>query len=352
MESRPNNRKNLEMINLYSDTQTRPTPEMRQAIMAAPVGDEQKDEDPTVNRLLAMVAELLGKEAALFLPSGTMCNLIAVKTHTRPGDAMLVDRQGHILRFESGGAALASGVMVEQLPGVNGRFTPDDVLAAIPERSHYDPVPRLLCVEQTHNLGGGSIWPLDQLQAVAGVAHENGLAVHMDGARLMNAVVATGIAAHSYAESCDSVWIDFTKGLGAPVGAALAGSAGFIERARRYKHLFGGAMRQAGIIAAGCIYALEHHVERLQEDHENAQILANGLREMAGVEILKPVETNMVYFDTSGAGMSADDFLQRIEQRGVRMGSTGHGIRAVTHLDVDRAGVEQAIAIISEVVAY
>jgi threonine aldolase len=336
------------MIDLYSDTQTRPTPEMRQAIMAAEVGDEQKDEDPTVNRLLAMVAELLGKEAALFLPSGTMCNLVAVKAHTRPGDAMLADRQAHILRFESGGAALASGVMVEQLPGLHGRFTPEDVIAAIPGRSHHDPVSRLLCVEQTHNLGGGTIWPLDQLQAVADVAHERGLSVHMDGARLMNAVVASGIAAHTYAESCDSVWIDFTKGLGAPVGAALAGSAGFIERARRYKHLFGGAMRQAGIIAAGCIYALEHHIERLREDHDNTQILAGGLRQLAGVEILKPVETNMVYFDTSGAGMSPADFLQRIEERGLRMGSTGRGIRAVTHLDVDRAGVEQAVEIISE----
>ena len=338
------------MIDLYSDTQTRPTPEMRQAIAAAAVGDEQKDEDPTVNRLLVMVAELLGKEAALFLPSGTMCNLIAVKTHTRPGDAMLADRLGHLLRFESGGAALASGVMVEQLPGVNGRFTPEDVVVAIPRRSHHDPVARLLCVEQTHNLGGGSIWPLEQLQAVAGVAHERGLAVHMDGARLMNAVVATGVPARTYAESCDSVWIDFTKGLGAPVGAALAGSAAFIEKARRYKHLFGGAMRQAGIIAAGCIYALEHNVERLREDHENAQILADGLRDLSGVEILKPVETNMVYFDTAGAGINTEEFLQRIEARGVRMGTSGHGIRAVTHLDVDRADVERAVEIISEVV--
>lgn len=337
------------MIDLYSDTQTRPTPEMRQAIMAAPVGDEQKDEDPTVNRLLDMVAELLGKEAALFLPSGTMCNLIAVKTHTQPGDAMLADRQAHLLRFESGGAALASGVMVEQLPGVNGRFTPEDVAAAIPRRSHHDPVARLLCVEQTHNLGGGSIWPLEQLQAVAEVAHERGLAVHMDGSRLMNAVVATGIPAQSYAESCDSVWSDFTKGLGAPVGAALAGSAAFIEKARRYKHLFGGAMRQAGIIAAGCIYALEHHVERLHEDHENAQILAAGLRELTGVEILTPVETNMVYFDTAAAGMSTDDFLRGIEERGVRMGSSGHGIRAVTHLDVDRAGVKLAVEVATDV---
>lgn len=339
------------MINLYSDTSTRPTMAMRQAMVNAPVGDEQKKEDPTVNRLLAMVADLLGKEAALFLPSGTMCNLVAVKTHTQPGDAILADRQGHVLRSETGGAALVSGVIVDQLPGVRGLFTPEDVRAAIPSPSPYVAMPTLLCVEQTHNFGGGTVWPLQQLQAVSDVAHEHGLAVHMDGARLMNAVVATGIAAHEYATPCDSAWIDFTKGLGAPLGAVLAGSTVFIEKARRYKHLFGGALRQAGIVAAGCIYALEHHVERLQEDHENAQLLAEGLSSIAGIRMDGAVETNIVFFDTSAAGIEPNQFLSAMKDAGVEMGAIGQRIRAVTHLDVNRQDVEQAIEIVNQVMA-
>ena len=339
------------MINLYSDTQTRPTMAMRQAMVNAPVGDEQKNEDPTVNRLLAMVAELLGKEAALFLPSGTMCNLVAVKTHTQPGEAILADRQGHVLRSETGGAALASGVIVDQLPGVRGLFTPEDVRAAIPSLSPYVPMPSLLCVEQTHNFGGGTVWPLEQLQAVSNVAHEHGLAVHMDGARLMNAVVATGIAAHEYAAPCDSAWIDFTKGLGAPLGAVLAGSTVFIEKARRYKHLFGGALRQAGIVAAGCVYALEHHVERLQEDNANAQLLAEGLSSIPGITMDGSVETNIVFFDTMAAGIEPNQFVSAIKDAGVQMGAMGKRIRAVTHLDVNHQDIEQAIEIVGRVMS-
>ncbi len=339
------------MINLYSDTQTRPTMAMRQAMVNAPVGDEQKNEDPTVNRLLAMVAELLGKESALFLPSGTMCNLVAVKTHTQPGDAILADRQGHVLRSETGGAALASGVMVDQLPGVRGLFTPEDVRAAIPAPSPYVAMPSLLCVEQTHNFGGGTVWPLEQLRAVSDVAHEHGLAVHMDGARLMNAVVATGIAAHEYAASCDSAWIDFTKGLGAPLGAVLAGSTTFIENARRYKHLFGGALRQAGIVAAGCVYALEHHVERLQEDNANAQLLAEGLSSIPGIANIYTKFFFLGGGDTIAAGIEPNQFASAIKDAGVQMGAMGKRIRAVTHLDVNRQDVEQVIEIVGRVMA-
>jgi threonine aldolase len=316
---------------------------MRAAIAEAEVGDEQRGEDPTVNRLQEMVAELLGKEAALFLPSGTMCNAIAVKVHTQPGNAILVDRLGHILRSETGGAAMLSGVVIDQLPSERGRFSAADVVAAIAPKSVYAPTPTLLCVEQTHNFGGGTVWPLAQLHAVCETARARGLRVHMDGARLMNAVVATGMPAHEHARLCDSVWIDFSKGLGGPMGAVLAGSADFIKRARRFKHMLGGALRQAGIVAAAGIYALEHHVARLQEDHDHAWLLAEGLASVPGVMVEQPVETNMVFFDTSEAGISHADFLARLHEQGVRMGTIGARIRAVTHLDVTRQDVEQAL---------
>jgi len=335
------------MIELRSDTQTKPSPAMREVIANAVVGDEQKGEDPTVNQLLGMVADLLGQEKALFLPSGTMCNLVAVKTHTQPGDAILLDRQGHILRSESGGAAVASGVVTDLLPGVHGQFTADDVRAAMPGDyiSVYEAPPTLLCVEQTHNFGGGTIWDLQQLYAVCDTAHDLGMNVHMDGARLLNAVVARGIAAKDYTAKCESVWIDFTKGLGAPLGAVLAGSAEFIERARRWKHVFGGAMRQAGIVAAGCIYALENNIERLADDHANAQLLAEGLRSIDGIEIMNPIDTNMVFFDTAATGISINDFMQKMQEQDVLLGSVGNHIRAVTHMDVSRDEIEQVIAI-------
>jgi threonine aldolase len=339
------------MIDLSSDTATKPTPGMREAMAAAEVGDEQKREDPTVNRLQEQVADLLGKEAALFLPTGTMCNAIAVKVHTHPGDAILADRRSHILRSESGGAGLLSGVIIDQLVGERGLFTSQAVEAALPPPSVYVAPPRLLCVEQTHNFGGGSIWPLDQLEAVCATAHTHGLAVHMDGARLLNAVVATGVSAREYSRLCDSVWIDFSKGLGTPMGGVLAGTTDFIERARRYKHMFGGALRQAGIVAAACIYALENHVERLRDDHANVQRLAEGLGAIPGVQIDGPVESNMVFFDTDATGMSNADFLSAIQAQGVRMGAVAGRIRAVTHLDIAAQDIERAIEVARTVIA-
>ncbi|CAA9543890.1 MAG: Low-specificity L-threonine aldolase [uncultured Thermomicrobiales bacterium] len=341
------------LIDLYSDTATKPTPAMRRAIAEAEVGDEQKGEDPTVNRLQAMVAELLGKEAALFLPSGTMCNEIAVKVHTRPGDAILVDRQAHVLLAEAGGPALLSGVLVETLDGDRGRFAAEQVAAAVRPGSHYAAPTRLLCVEQTHNFGGGTIWPLAQLRAVCDVAHEHGLATHLDGARLMNAVVASGVPAREYAASFDSAWLDLSKGLGAPVGGVLAGSTDFIREARRYKHIFGGAMRQAGIIAAAGVHALEGHVERLAEDHANARLLAAGLGAIPGVRVENPVpETNIVFFDIAGTGVAPVDFLARIHAEGVRMGAVGpRRLRAVTHLDITRANVGRAVTVAGAVLA-
>lgn len=335
-----------EIVNLYSDTQTLPTAAMRRFMCDAPVGDEQRGEDPTVNRLQDAVAALLGKEAALFLPSGTMCNEIAYKVHTRPGDGVLLDGTAHTLLFEAGGPGILSGVILRPMQGVRGIFTPEQVAETARGFGRYTPPARLLSVEQTSNLGGGAIWSLAQITAVCAVARGVGMVAHLDGARLMNAVVASGVSAADYCAPFDSCWIDFTKGLGAPVGACLAGSRAFIEEAWRYKQAFGGAMRQAGIIAAGGIYALEHHIERLADDHARAQRLAAGLASIPGIAIdPASVETNIVLFDLAGTGQDATTFCAALARDGVRMGSIGAPtvVRAVTHLDVDDAGIDRAL---------
>jgi threonine aldolase len=341
------------MILLTSDTETKPTEAMRAAIAAAEVGDEQKHEDPTVLQLTKRVAALLGKEAALFLPSGTMCNVIAVRAHTNPGEVLLAERDAHVLRAEGGGAGMISGVMTEALEGERGIFVEPQLEAAL-ERigalpSPYGPRPRLLCLENTHNFGGGSVWPLDRLEAVAALAHARGLAVHLDGARLMNAVVATGIAADRYCAPTDSCWIDFTKGLGAPIGAVLAGSRAFIDEARRLRQMLGGAMRQAGVAAAACLYALDHHVERLADDHLNARRLADALQALPGVRLVHGLpETNIVFFDVRESGWTAAEFAKRAAARGLRLVPVAGMLRAVTHLDVSREQIDSAIAVIRE----
>ena len=344
------------VISLYSDTETCPTNAMRAAIAAAEVGDEQKNADPTVLALQARVAGLLGKEAALWMPTGTMCNLVAIRTHTRPGDAVVADWMAHIVRAESGGSALASGVTIEPIRTARGIFTGDEAEAAI-TRAATVPPPygqpvSLVCVEQTHNFGGGAVWPLDTLREVSGTVHGRGIAMHMDGARLMNASVAAGVPAADFAACVDSVWIDFTKGLGAPIGAVLAGSKDFIRDARRFKQLFGGAMRQAGIAAAGCLHALDHHVERLAEDHAKARRLAAGLAEIDGITLqtLEP-ETNMVFFDVDGLEMTADQFVAKLDAAGVLMSSAGPYVRAVTHLDVSSDDIDRALAVVRGAVA-
>jgi threonine aldolase len=317
-------------VNLYSDTQTRPTAAMRQAMASAEVGDEQRMEDPCVNELCTRVAALLGKDAAVFLPSGTMCNAIAMRLHVRPGgDEVILHRWAHPLRFEAGGPA--------------GMFDADTLLAALrPMGDRYAPRSRLVCVEQTTNIGGGRVWPLQQVRAVVEAAHAFGLRTHLDGARLMNAVVASGVPAASWCEGFDTAWIDFTKGLGAPVGAVLAGSVELIEEAWRYKQMWGGAMRQAGIVAAGALYALDHHVERLAEDHANARALAEGLAELPGVAVdPAAVDTNIVVFEVA----DSQTFAGALEADGVIVGPLDdRRVRAVTHLDVDRDGIEQALA--------
>jgi threonine aldolase len=331
-------------VDLLSDTVTRPTRAMREFMCEAEVGDEQTFEDPTVNTLQDMVAELLGKEAALFLPSGTMCNEIALRVHCRPGDEMIAHRTAHPIHFEAGGPAALAGVNVNALDGARGQYGEEAVAAAIRPDNRYMPKSRLLWVEQTSNLGGGSIWPLARIAAVTDVARRHGLRTHLDGARLMNAVVASGVTACEYAKPFDSAWIDFTKGLGAPVGAALAGSREFIGEAWRFKQQMGGAMRQAGIIAAAGIFALRHHVSRLAEDHINARRLAAGLCRLPGV-MLDPesVETNIVIFDLNGS-VDATRMLASLLERGVRMGAMGpRTVRAVTHLDVGPPQIERAL---------
>ena len=331
-------------VDLSSDTVTKPTPEMRRFMCDTEVGDEQKGEDPTVNRLQELVAELLGKEAAVFLPSGTMCNEIALRVHCRPGDEMIAHRTAHPIHFEAGGPAALAGVNTRAIEGARGQFDASTLEEAIRPESRYFPRSRLVWVEQTSNLGGGSIWPIGRVEAVTALARRHGLRTHLDGARLMNAVVAADIPAARWAAPFDSAWIDFTKGLGAPVGAALAGTRDFVREAWRLKQQMGGAMRQAGIIAAGAVYALAHHVERLALDHAHARRLAGGLASLPGVK-LDPadVETNIVIFDLAGV-LDAGAFVARLAEHGVRMSVLGpRTVRAVTHLDIDESGVERAV---------
>jgi threonine aldolase len=331
-------------VNIYSDTQTKPSAAMKAAMMEAEVGDEQNGLDPTVNLLCARVAALLGKEAAVFLPSGTMCNQIAMLVHCRPGDEILAHQTAHLLNFEAGGAAGLAGAQVRGLPGPRGQYEPATLAAAFIPGDRHGMAQTLVAVEQTANLGGGSVWPVERLHAVAELAHARGIATHMDGARLMNAVVAAGVAAADMAAGYDSVWIDFTKGLGAPLGAVLSGSTAFIDRAWRFKQRLGGALRQGGICAAACLYALDHNVERLAEDHANASLLARGLARIEGVSVVPP-ETNLVFLDIAGTGRTAADLAARLRQGGIMISVMGPTcLRACTHLDVDRAGVAEAVA--------
>jgi threonine aldolase len=338
------------VVNLYSDTQTRPTIAMRRAMAEAEVGDEQKHADPTVIALCERVADVLGHEAAVFLPSGTMCNEIAFRLHIRPGgDEVVLHRTAHPIIAEAGGPAALSGAVLCPVEGPRGMFDADTLRAHLRPADRYMPRSRLVSLEQTTNVTGGHVWPLEQMASVVAAAREAGMRAHLDGARLMNAAVASGVPARDYASLFDTAWLDFTKGLGAPVGAVLAGSRELIDEAWRYKQMWGGAMRQAGIIAAAGLYALDHHVDRLAEDHENARVLAEGLAEIDGIEIdPDEVETNIVVFGhPDPAGLCA-----ALERADVAMGVIGPGqVRAVTHLDVDRAGVERSIAAVREAVS-
>jgi len=328
-------------VNLYSDTQTQPTEGMRAAIASAEVADEQRGLDPTVNALQDRVAELLGHDAALFLPTGTMCNEIAFRLHIRAaGDEILCDRLAHPIIAEAGGPAALAGAMLNPLDGDGGVFTAEQLEAALRPESRYMPRSRLVSVEQTTNISGGRVWPLETMRGVLAKAREHGLRTHLDGARLLNAVAASGVPATDWASGFDTAWIDFSKGLGAPVGAVLAGSEELIAEAWRWKQMTGGAMRQAGIVAAGCLYALDHHVDRLSEDQENARYLAEGLAAIDGVDLdPETVETNIVIFEVEDGPALVERLADRVELQAVGP----ERVRAVTHLDVDRAGIDRAL---------
>ncbi len=328
----------MKVIDLRSDTVTRPTPKMREAIASAEVGDDVYGEDPSVNRLQERAAEMLGKEAALFVPSGSMANQVAVRSLTRHGDLVLAGEGAHLLRYESGGAAALSGVQVQTV-GTGGFFDADDVRGAVTPSEHHFAPTALVAVENTHNGSGGRVFPFEQLKGVVEAAREHGLRLHLDGARLFNAAVATGISAADWAKPFDTVSFCLSKGLGAPVGSLVCGSAELVRTAHRFRKMFGGGMRQAGILAAAGLHALEHHVERLAIDHANARRLAAGLAKL-GLEVDPAPETNMVLFrfDDTAA------FLRAIHERGVRINSVAEGrFRAVTHLDVSEEDVDDAL---------
>ncbi len=336
-------------INLLSDTQTRPTPGMREAMARAEVGDEQIGDDPTVNALCERVADLLGKEAAVFMPSGTMCNVAATLVHCRPGDEILAHESAHIIAREGGAHAALGGFQITPLRGEDGQFSPETLKAALHPRSRYQPPQVLVSVEQTANIGGGTIWKKADLDEIAGIAKANGMATHMDGARLLNATVATGISARDMTAGWDTAWIDFSKGLGAPIGGVIAGSRAFIDEVWRWKQRLGGSMRQAGICAAACIYALDHHVERLAEDHSNARALARGLSQINGIEVQEP-ETNLVFFKPDGAGVSGEKMVAALRPRGVLLAMMDGRIRACTHLDVTAGMIEEMVGHVREIV--
>ncbi len=326
------------MIDLRSDTVTKPTPAMRAAMAAAEVGDDVIDVDPTVDRLQRMTAELLGKEAAIFMPSGTMTNQVAVRVHCKPGDELLCEAECHIFHYEQGGFAQLSGIVARTLQGEHGVLRADQFAGQIRPDDEHLVRTRLVCLENTHNRGAGRVQPYDEVAAICRWAHEHGLRTHLDGARLFNAVVASGIAAHEWARHFDTISVCYSKGLGAPVGSALVGDRELIAEARRHRKLFGGGMRQAGIIAAGALHGLQYHRDRLAEDHEHARLIAQAVREAPGLSLVPDVvDSNMVIFQVDPALGRAGQFTAALKAHGVWMlAISPTRVRAVTHLDVHR----------------
>ncbi|HTP14159.1 MAG TPA: low-specificity L-threonine aldolase [Bacteroidota bacterium] len=336
-----------QFIDLRSDTITKPSQAMRAAMAAAEVGDDVYGEDPTVNRLQERVASLLGKDAALFVPSGVMANQTALKIHTQPGDEVIAEAGSHVFNYETGGAAFISNVQVRTVAGVRGVMTADQVLGAVRSPVYYNSRSRLVCLENTHNQAGGTIYPANEIAKISALARQNDMRMHLDGARLWNAWVATGIEPKEYAKYFDTVSVCFSKGLGAPVGSALAGSADLIERARKIRKILGGGMRQAGILAAAALFALDHNVERLKEDHEKARLFAEQLGSLPGFSIdLETVQTNIVIIDIKGTGKSTGQILAVLRALRVLMSEMSPStIRAVMHMDVSMDQVKEAVEI-------
>ncbi|MFI5370185.1 MAG: threonine aldolase family protein [Candidatus Eisenbacteria bacterium] len=338
-------------VDLRSDTVTRPTPAMRQAMAEAEVGDDVLRDDPTVIALEERVAALTGKAAAVYVPSGTMGNQIAIKSHTQPAETVVLERESHIFLYEQGGLAATSGALAHIVPGERGVITPETFLATLREDDEHAARVALVCTENTHNRAGGAIVPLERLRALSAAARAHAVRVHLDGARLWNASVATGIPLAEWASTADSVMMCFSKGLGAPVGSIVVGDAEFVHRARRVRKRLGGAMRQVGILAAACLHALDHHLTRLSEDHTRARRLAAGLRVAPGVRVAEP-DTNIVLVGLEHPALDPDAMVEALERRGVRMGTFGvRQLRAIVHLDVDDAGIASAIAAFGEAVA-
>ena len=334
----------LPPVDLRSDTVTRPTPAMRRAMAEAPVGDDVYGEDPTVNALEQKAADLLGMEAALFAPSGTMTNQLAIGAHTRPGDELLCGPTAHVFMWEGGGIARLWGVTPRTIGRPLELLTADDLDGMIrPDDGHYAQT-RLVCLENTHNRAGGRVQPLEDVAAISAWARSKGLGMHLDGARLFNAVVASGVPAAEWCRHFDTVSICLSKGLGAPVGSILAGRADLVSHARRTRKVLGGGMRQAGILAAAAIYALDHHVERLAEDHAHARALADAVEGVAGLSMESgPVETNLVWIKVDPMLGTAAEVVARLKAEGVWLSALGaQVIRACTHLDVDAEGIERA----------
>jgi threonine aldolase len=338
-------------IDLRSDTVTKPSPEMRRAMAQAEVGDDVYGEDPTVNLLQERVAELLRKEAALFVASGTMSNQVAIKAHTSPGQEVICEENCHIFNYEAGAPSLLSGVQLRPLKGNHGVMDVREIENAIHGNDLHSPPTGLICLENTHNRAGGTIYPLQEIAEVSRLAALRGIPIHLDGARLMNAVIATGIPAREWASYFDSVSICFSKGLGAPVGSVLAGTQKYIDRARRFRKIFGGAMRQVGILASACIYTLDNNVERLQEDHANAHLLAEELKNLPGIFIdLKHVQTNMVMIHVRHPKYNSVTLSQELLKWGLAANAVdAERIRAVTHLDVNRQQILEAVNIFRKI---
>jgi threonine aldolase len=341
------------LIDMRSDTVTRPTPAMREAMLRAEVGDDVMAEDPTINALQERVAALFGKEAALFVSSGTQANQISIKAYTQPGDEVIADAICHPVRSELGASALISGVQVAMIPTVRGVYTREAAAKLIRADHWMQPKTSLLWVENTHNAGGGTVFPLDALDGLRALSNERGIPLHIDGARIFNAVVASGIAPAEWGRRCDSLSFCLSKGLGCPVGSMLMGTREFIKRARRLRQIYGGGWRQAGILAAAGLHALDHHVERMAEDHVNAKWFAERVSAMQGVELVyADTQTNLVFLDVAPSGLAAETVSQRLRERGVALAMRGGAtFRAVTHLDVTRADVEQAATALQEALA-
>jgi threonine aldolase len=342
----------MEYIDLRSDTVTRPSKEMRNVMANAEVGDDVFGDDPTVNRLQATIAGMLGKEDALYVPSGSMGNAVCLKTQTVPGNEVIVERYGHIVNYEAANVAAFSGLQTSMVDGSLGVITREQVEPLLKAESMHSPGTRLICIENTHNRAGGTVFPLYEMKKLRALADERGIGIHLDGARLWNAHVAEKISLAEYAKNADSVSVCFSKGLGAPIGSCVAGKKEFIDKARRFRKMLGGGMRQVGVLAAAAIYAIENNIERLAEDHSNARYLAEGLAKIDGVSIdLNTVHTNIVIFDVSRSNMTAPEITEKWKEKGVlALPISDKKIRIVTHMDVTSEECEKALSLFKEAV--